>query len=231
MTETTAPTLARIGLLRGLDPAEVRRLGTRVSWRRWAAGEQIIGFGDESTDVYFVVAGDVRVLVHSPTGKVVILRDIRAGEFFGELAAIDGQPRSAAIEALTAATVARMPAGVFREIIHRHPSVCDEVLGRLAARIRTLANRVTEFSTLDVRRRIYAELLRLARRQADGGGSVISPPPLHVDLAARVSTHREAVTRELNSLEREGLVLRRKGALVLLNPAALAARIEDLDEA
>src|SRR5947207_3946237 len=108
-------------------------------------------------------------------GREVLLRQINAGELFGELAAIDGQPRSSGIVATTDVTIARMPASVFRAAIHAHPEVCDKLLGILAGQIRILANRVNEFSTLDVRYRIYADLLKLSRPcPANGGRAIIS---------------------------------------------------------
>jgi CRP-like cAMP-binding protein len=178
---------------------------------------------DEGSDLYFVAQGRVRVLIQAISGKETILRDIGDGEFFGELAAIDGLPRSAAIVGLTDAVIAKMPPAVFRNVVHQHHDVCDQMLALLASQIRMLAGRVNEFSTLDVRSRIYTELLRLSRRVNSGDvQAVISPPPTHAELAARVSSHREAVTRELNKLERSGLLERRRGAIVLLDPGQLA---------
>lgn len=114
----------------------------------------------------------------------------------------------------------------FREVIHHYPDVCDQILATLTAEVRRLATRVNEFTNLDVRGRIHAELLRLARKDgADETRAVISPPPTHAELAARVSTHREAVTRELNSMERAGLLERRRGAIVLLDLAKLAESV------
>ncbi len=141
-------------------------------------------------DLFFVLSGHVRVLI-TAAGRDVVLRDIRDGEFFGELAAIDQQPRSAGILAITDTTVARMPAGLFRRVVHEHPDVCDQLLQALVAQIRTLANRANEQSNLVTRQRLYAELLRLARMPAGGGAPVVSPPPTHAELAARVSSHRE----------------------------------------
>ena len=83
-------------------------------------------------------------------------------------------------------------------------------------------------STLSVRQRIYSELLRLARPVPSGGtGAIISPPPTHAELASRVSTHREAVTRELKALERARHLERRSGAFVLLDPDRLRRMIEE----
>jgi CRP/FNR family cyclic AMP-dependent transcriptional regulator len=227
MTRQTE-TLARTALFRSLDTADIRRLDTQCMWRRAARNEWIIDYRDESTDVFFVVSGTVQVKLQSVSGRDVLLREINAGEFFGELAAIDNRPRSSGILAVTEVTIARMPASVFRKAIHSHPDVCDQLLALLAGQIRTLANRVNEFSTLDVRFRIHAELLRLSRPQPDKSKSaIISPPPVHAEIAARVSTRREAVARELKALERAGLIERRRGALVLTDPDALRKLIAE----
>jgi CRP/FNR family transcriptional regulator, cyclic AMP receptor protein len=223
-------TLARIPLFRSLDGEAIRRLDSQCVWRRAKAKECVVEYKDGGADLYFVSQGHLRVLIRTPAGKDSLLRDIRDGEYFGELAAIDGQPRSAGIVAVTDSIIARMPPAVFRGIVHAHPDVCDQLLVLLASQIRMLANRVNEYGTLNVRTRVYAELLRLART-GRSGEAVISPPPTHAELAARVSSHREAITRELNSLARAGLLDRRRGALVLLDPARLANLIEEAAQA
>jgi CRP/FNR family transcriptional regulator, cyclic AMP receptor protein len=94
-----------------------------------------------------------------------------------------------------------------------------------------LANRVNEFTTLDARHRIYAELLRLSRPETGRPGqAVVSPPPVHAEIAARVSIRREAVAREFKSLERAGLIERRRGALVLTDTSRLRQLIEQASE-
>src|SRR5215470_3905976 len=125
-----------------------------------------------------------------------------------------------------------MPSSVFRTAVHSYPDVCDQLLALLASQIRMLANRVNEFTTLDARHRIYAELLRLSRSETGGrpGQAVVSPPPAHAEIAARVSIRREAVTRELKSLERAGLIERRRGALVLTDTLRLRQLIEQASE-
>ena len=220
-------TLARFGLFEGLDAEDIRRLDTQCLWRRYAMGTEILGYKDHGTDVYFVAAGKVRVLVPSVKGKDTIFRDIDAGEFFGELAAIDGKERSASIVALTNATLAKMSGRVFRETIANHPAVGTRMLEILVSRVRSLSDRVSEFRTLPVKNRVHAELLRLARAGASGDKeAIISPPPYHHEIADRVSTHREAVTRELKRLERQGLLEKRRGALVLKDVGALAELVE-----
>ena len=222
----SARSLAKIALFHALDAQAIRGLDAQCTWRRCDAGTWVLDYADDSTDVFFILRGRLRVMTLS-AGREVILRDLLDGEFFGELAAIDGKPRSAGIIAITDAEIGRMPAARFRQAIHAHASVCDEVLWRLSAEIRKLANRVNEFSTLPVSARLRAELLRLARPRDGDDTAVITPPPTHAELAARISTHREAVTRELNGLERAGVIERRRGAIVLLRPDDLRRDLEE----
>jgi CRP-like cAMP-binding protein len=224
-------TLATVGLFRSLDADRIALLDTQCSWRRLSRNQWIVDYQDASNDVFFIVSGTVRVKLQSISGREVLLREIDAGDFFGELAAIDDEPRSAGIVAVTDVTVARMPASVFRRAVHSHPDVCDQLLALLACQIRTLANRVNEFTTLDARHRIYAELLRLSRPETGKPGqAVVSPPPVHAEIAARVSIRREAVAREFKSLEREGLITRRRGALVLTDTDRLRQLIAQASE-
>lgn len=192
-----------------------------------SGGEWIIDYGSESDNVFFIVSGIVRAVTQMG-GRNVLLREMKAGEFFGELAALDGQPRSAGIMSQTDVVLASMPSSVFRRAMHDHADVCDQIVAHLAGQIRALANRVTEFSSLDVRIRVYAELLRMARPETgDVTRAIISPPPVHADIASRIGTRREAVARECKDLERQGLLERRRGALVLTDTARLQTLIEE----
>jgi CRP/FNR family cyclic AMP-dependent transcriptional regulator len=221
-------TLARIPLFRSLHETGIQRLDGQCVWRRAKANEWIVDYDEGGTDLFFVAQGHVRVRIRAISGRETILRDIHDGEYFGELAAIDGRRRSAGIQAVTNSVIARMAPAVFRSTIHAHPDVCDQLLALLASQIRSLTHRVNEYGTLDVRHRIYAELLRLARPLRPGEPqAIISPPPTHAELAGRVSTRREAVTRELNSLARIGMIERRRGALILLDPQRLAELVEE----
>jgi CRP/FNR family cyclic AMP-dependent transcriptional regulator len=119
-----------------------------------------------------------------------------------------------------------MSASVFREVLHKHPDVSEQLLKHLVARIRALDQRINEFSSMDVKHRIYAELLRRSRIDpTNDHRAVVSPPPVHADIAARVSTRREMVARELKALEREGLLTKRRGAFVITDVPILLQRL------
>jgi CRP-like cAMP-binding protein len=221
-------TLEKIGLLRSLDREARETFGGRCQWRHARPKEWLLEQNDIGTDIYFLSSGVVRVLITPSPDREVILGDIEAGGYFGEMAAIDGQPRSAGILAITDATIARMPALVFREIIRKYPDVSEQLLEQLVARIRTLDQRVNEFSSMHVKHRIYAELLRRSRPDpTDQRRAIVSPPPVHADIAARVSTRREMVARELKALERAGLLSKRRGAFVLNNVPELMNMLQE----
>jgi CRP/FNR family cyclic AMP-dependent transcriptional regulator len=153
----------------------------------------------------------------------VSFNDLGLGEVFGEYPAIDRGPRSARVEARSTCLIASLPAEHFRELLRSEPGVAQALLPRLVRRIRALTTRVYEFSTLAVKNRIHAELLRLATlAPRDGKRARIAPAPTHMEIASRVATHREAVTRELNRLARMGLIERASGALVVKDIERLA---------
>lgn len=199
--------LANADLVRSLSADELEVLGKRCAWRHYTARQEIVAFQDDSEDVMFIIDGRVRVVIYSVTGKEVSFRDIDEGGCFGEFAAIDSKPRAASVVALTDCLVAFMPADVFWEVLSTKPTVSSELLKQLVGLLRLYSERVFEFSTLAVNNRIHAELLRLARDNMDGENSAaIQPAPTHSEIASRVSTSREAVTRELNRLAQSGLV-------------------------
>ena len=221
-------TLAQIPFFKDAGELDFARFDRCCAWRRYDEGEIVIDYEDESTEVYFIVSGDVRILIRTAAGKEIILADIKAGQFFGELAAIDGLKRSANVTALTRAELCSMPAATFRDILFQSPICCDKVLRLLAKRVRELDGRLAEHTVLDLRHRLYAELLRLsAPRAGHPGERIVSPPPYHHVFAARIGCRREQVTREFTTMAGEGLVEKTRGGIILLKPGVFEARIAE----
>jgi CRP-like cAMP-binding protein len=221
-------TLEKVKLLRAMERGDREAFERRCQWRHAHPKEWLLEQNDIGTDIYFLTSGVVRVLITPSPDREIILGDIESGGYFGEMAAIDGQPRSAGILAITDATIARMPATVFREIIHNYPDVAEQLLQQLVARIRALDQRVNEFSSMHVKNRIWSELLRRSRPDpTDQRRAIVSPPPVHSEIAARVSTRREMVARELKAMERAGLLAKRRGAFVLNNVPELMQKLQD----
>ncbi len=223
-----AETLDNVKLLSALSAAERHAIERRCHWRRFARDEQIIDHETDSTDVYFVASGSVRVVNYSLAGREVTFDDIEAGGYFGELAAIDGQPRSATVVATAPTLTASLQALAFREVLATHPAIALALLTRLAKVIRQSTGRIMDLSSLGANNRIYAELLREARTAGVvGNRAAIRPIPVHADLAARVSTTRETVARVLNDLARKRIVQRDSGALVIVDVRRLSSMVEE----
>lgn len=228
MPHLMAQRLATIDLLHGLAPAERGEVARRLHVRHWPAGHCFVNFRDESHDVYFVLAGRVRVTIYSESGREISFRDLEQGSSFGELAAIDRKPRSANVIAVTDAEVGSLSANDFMELVRRYPSMAEATLRKLVALVRSLSQRVYEFSE-PVPVRICNELIRLGEAHStDSRTARLRPPPKHADIASRVNTHREAVSRLLSQLARLGIVERVGGELIVRDIRRLKAFGEQL---
>lgn len=197
-------------------------------WHRYEVGNEIVRYHDHTNSAFFIVQGEIRIMYHSLSGQEVILCDLPTGEMFGELTAIDGHPRSATAIARSSALLASMPASDFQELIYGNRQIAEIILKRLTGQVRRLTERVYDYSTLAVRNRIQVELLRLAKNHMiSGNAAVISPAPTQTEIASLVSTHREAVSRELNMLIRSKLILRQGHDLHVLDIAKLAEMVNE----
>lgn len=209
--------LSEISVFNGLDSTAKRSIATECHWHRIKRDKQIIGHQDRSDDVYFLVQGTVRAISYSFDGKEVSFRDIGPGEIFGEYAAIDGGERSANIYALTDIFAGSLSGPAFRDILAAYPEVALAVMRLLTHQTRELTKRIFEFSAFAVKNRIHAELLRLALASRPAGNiAEIAKMPTHAELASRISTHREAITREFNALARSG-ILEKRGRTTIIN--------------
>lgn len=223
--------LSNITIFQSFDAAERKRVEALCAWKSYRPGEAIAPAYEQSREVFFLTSGTARAYMASATGVVVAFGDIPVGAMFGEIAAIDGEPRPVEVEAVTTCTVARLPHPEFLRLIRERPGFALAVLAQIAMNIRRLTARVFEFSTLPVKSRVHAELLRLAahspERQPAGNAVILSPSPKHAAIAARISTHREAVTRELNRLVKMGVLEKAGTDLVLRDAGRLKAMLEE----
>jgi adenylate cyclase len=214
--------LQKVDLFKGLDSYTLREIATQCKWMRCKRNQVVIRRDGTDRDVYFVIAGAVRVGAAAGRGRRIIFRDVPAGDVFGEHSAIDGRARFADVIGQRESLLASMSPEVFRAILANHASVRERLLRRLTGSVRELTGRLLEFGAQPVQSRIWVELLRLARAAGvEANRARIDPAPTHNDIASRVGTSREQVTRELSRLQREGLLERSARTLVLRDVAEL----------
>lgn len=209
-----------------LCEADLAALSDRWTAHGHGAGELIIAHGDTGRDVFFLLEGRARVTLFSEDGREIAYRDIVPGDIFGELASIDGKARSASIVALEQARAACLPATAFRDLVQTHPRLAWTLLEHLSTLLRRMTERVYQYSTLVVRERLILELVRRAEESGTPAGQAsLNPAPTHFELAAAISTHREAVSREMSTLAKRGLIAKRGNRLVLSDIGRLQALV------
>ena len=195
---------------------------------KYTRKEQILRQEDDSKDVFYINYGKVRITLYTQHGYKLSFTDIHAGQSFGELSAIDMQPRSANVLAVEETSVIRISQVKFKSLLEAHPDFANFVMRQMSAMIRRLNSRMYELSALDGTHRIYAELLRIGEEGVNTNGqfSVLNPPT-HAEIASRINSHREAVSRVYNALQDEGILEKRSKELLLSNLHILEQRIEE----
>jgi len=214
--ENSLPGLDSILLFADLPAETVESIGASANWREYAAEEQVFDKESSSVDVYFVVSGKVRILRQIDGDREVALADLGPGNFFGELAAIDGGERSARVVTIEPSLLASLDGAAFKTVMREFPMVAERVMLRMAQVIRTLDNRVSDLSALNEGQRIMVELIRLTRPDPrNEGGFYIPDLPNHREIAGWAGTDRDAVAKCIGELTRMGVVERRSMSLMV----------------
>jgi len=208
--------LEGIELLVEAPPEVVRNLETTCNWLHFAANQIIVDRDDESTDVFFITKGGVKVMDFLANDQEIALAELSQGSSFGEMSAIDASRRSARVSALEPTIVASLPSKDFRRLLMDCPGISIMLLKRFAGLIRTLNNRVTSLSTLSPHQRVYYELLRMSEPNTQGDGTwLIHFLPKHEEIASWSGTSREDVAMAIGHLAREGIVGRKHKSLII----------------
>lgn len=217
--------LAGIPLFADLTAAEQADVANLCSWEECKPGALVFDAETDRLEVYFIVRGSVRILAHVPDGDPIPLSEMGAGNYFGELAAIDGLPRSARVEAAQPTLLASLNGSDFLSVLERHPQLARKVMIRLARVIRSMDTRVANLTALSPDQRISVELLRLAEPDTRvPNGWIISELPSHKELADRAGTTKEVVAQTIGELTQEGIIQRRELAMAITNWQKLQTR-------
>ena len=199
------------------------RLAARCVRRTYGRNQFLWYQGDDGAHLVVVASGLVKVVLSSPQGGEVVLTTLGPGEISGELAVLDGSPRSASVVAAEPTTVLLLTRATVLDMLNRYPSVLDAVLRALGDLIRRLTEQAGDFVFLDLGGRVAKLLLHLA--EAHGAGSTVLDLGLtQSDLAAMVGATRPAVNRVLQQLAGRGVIEVDGQRIVLLNVAELRRR-------
>ncbi|MEM8767372.1 MAG: Crp/Fnr family transcriptional regulator [Pseudomonadota bacterium] len=225
MEQRVAPTtLTRVASLGELPPGVLELVAADMKSQRYERGETVLRHNDTSRDFYIIISGSVRVSLVGTTGRTITYDVLPAGEMFGEVSAVDGNGRSATVVAEEEAVLGRLSSARFLELASHSPEFALVILKRLARLNRRLTNRLFEYHAYDVRGRVYLELLRLSEGKEGEAISITDR-----DMASRVGTTRENVSRIHGVLRDDGLISRDKSRLKVLDRARIEALLPDCE--
>ena len=218
-----APALRACALFRDMDEAALAEVAGLLRHRRFRRHEVIFHAGDPGDALFIVASGSVKIVLPSPEGNEAIIATLRPGDFFGELAVLDGEPRSATAVALEATELEALARAPFLELVHTQPELRLALLTGLAGELRRLTRHVEELHFLALPGRLAMRLVELAREAAGPGpGAELSWHYTQSELASMIGGSRQSVSRLLGDLSAEGLLHVERDVIVIPDVEVLA---------
>lgn len=213
--------LASVPLFAGLDSEGLAGLVKGMRVRRFRRGETVFHLGDPGDALFIVMSGSIKITLPADTGEEAILATLRPGDFFGELALLDGAPRSATAVSIEPTETFILARDRFRELIATEPVMREALLATLAAEVRRLTHHVEELHFLDITGRLASRLARLAaepgaERLAEGSIR-LAGPLTQGDLAAMIGCTRQSVNKLLGLFSDDRLIRLDRDRIVVLD--------------
>ena len=215
---------SKVPLFTNLTSEDRRALCSVMIQRNFDTGDIIVYEEDDEHQTFFIIAaGSVHVTVLSSEGKQAILATLRPGEFFGEMAVLDGEPRSASVVAAEKCKLLMLYRKSFLEILQKYPKITIAMLVEMSRRLRRNNRHINTLSMMSVYGRVAEVLLQLAKDCGHRIGSmiVIEKRPTHQMIAEMAGTSRETVSRILSQLQKKRYLTIDRKRLVILDEAKL----------
>ena len=219
---------AELALLRGhpvfgaLEPAQLEQLVSYARTRRVAAGTTLFSKGDPGTELFAVSAGTVKISVPAPDGREAMFNLLHPGEIFGEIALLDGRPRTADAMAMTDCELTVIERRDFLAFVHSEPNVALQLIALLCERLRIASEHYEEVVFLDLPTRLARILLQLADQTEAGAAE----PKLKItqrEISQMLGSTRESVNKQLRAWSKRGVIALERGGIVVYRLATLAA--------
>ena len=211
--------LQSVALFWDLSEEELGYISEKMIARHYDSGKFIFLEDSEGEQCFFVVQGSVKVTRLSKDGREVILAMLNEGEFFGEMALLDGESRSANVIALEETEVLTLNREDFLVVLHDYPQIAIQLLKEMADRLRKSDRQIASLSLSDAEKRIALCIIRFADEQGIIKRGQVSIPkmPIQQDIANMAGTSRETVSRAINLLEKEHFIKRQGRELLILD--------------
>jgi len=218
--------LAKIPLLAELPEDLLKELAAETKPVRFAKREFVMHKGDAHTDLLFLLEGRLMVVDITKEGRQTGLNFIIPGDFFGELASIDGLPRSATIVAAAPSVVAMLPRHTARKLIFCNPIVAERMLKHVSLKLRASIEYRVLLGIPSAFGRVFA-LLHMLAVPDSGNLLTIENIPTHEQIGLMTNTSRETVTRALQVLYEQKILEKDDRRGILRSPEKLTALLQD----
>jgi CRP-like cAMP-binding protein len=218
--------LAKSFLFRGLETGLLARIAHLCLPRKLAAGETLFWEDEPADALYGVARGLIRIWVHGPDGRELTLNLMESGDFFGEIALLDGLPRTASASALADSEMLSVPRAAFLDLMAKESKIALHIIELLCERLRHNTDRIRDAAFLDLGTRLAKTLGALALGHGEDGpdGVVITAKLNQSELAQLLGVTREAINKQLKQFAQEGLIATKGSHILVRNTAALSAR-------
>lgn len=218
-------------IFHGLDDALVREIVHLSRTRLIGKGTVLFNQGDPGDAFYAVIEGRVRIGLTDANGRALTLGIMEEGDVFGEIALLDGLPRSAGAEALDDSKLLVIDRALFLRLLEREAGLARHIIELLCDRLRENTGRLGEYAFLDLSTRLARRLHKLAtdHGRAVNAGTQIDVKLSQTDLAQMLGATREAVNKHLNTWQREGVLSLAGGSIVVRDMGTLSLLAEDVE--
>ncbi len=213
MNQNEPSVFEQVALFQDLQPAEWEQLTAHAQLRSFPKNAVLVTEGDDTDSLFIVKTGRVKIYLSDEEGREVILNILGPGDYFGEVALLDGAPRSSSVMALTNCALHIIRKRDFEAFLLNNPQVALHVIKGLTQRLRTLTDNVKNIALMDVYGRIVALLNKLA--DEEDGQLIVKQRMTHKDIAAMVGSSREMVSRIFKELSAGGYITTDKQAIVI----------------
>lgn len=218
MAPSAIDVLRGIPMFQHLAPEDLAGLAGLLRERRFPKGAIIVTQGDPGDALFLIGEGQVKVAVFAEDGREVILSVLAAGGFFGEMALLDDQPRSAHVIAMSDSALLQLRRDDFRTRLRASPELGIALLRELSRRLRRADETIAGMALLDVNGRIANLLLEFAREE---DGVRITRKLTHATIGQMVGASRETVSRAMRQLAIQGVITVNRREIVLKNADVL----------
>src|SRR6266480_2291403 len=209
-------------LFRDLPAPAVERLGSYMKTRKVSRGSTIFSKGDPGSGLMGVLAGSVKVSVASPEGKDIVLNVFREGDVFGEIALLDGRPRTADAAAMSDCELIVIERRDFVPFLSGHPDVMLKFIEILCSRLRHTSEQVQDITFLNLPTRLAKTLLQLTGAGEEGPAAKRKAAITQREISQMIGMSRESTNKQLRAWEKRGWIKLERGGVAVLAPDKLA---------